>query len=78
MTRRNKEDPDHGKDVIDLNEAACRLDLHPKTYVALMEEGLLPGTKSETKGRRTVVIPRSAYEIYCKLGRMPRYEEVAA
>lgn len=74
MPRRNADHPDHGKDAISLNEAACRLGVHPRTYIAMLDDGLVPGVKRQ----KTVVIPRDAYELFKRLGRMPRYEELEA
>lgn len=63
--------PDWGKDVVSLNEASCRLGKHPATYLKLMEEGLVPGVK---RGK-SVVITRQSFELFLKLGRMPRYSD---
>lgn len=44
MPRRNSDHPDYGADVVPLFEAACRLGMHPKTYVKGIDLGQLPGT----------------------------------
>jgi excisionase family DNA binding protein len=72
MARRNSEHPDYGVDAITLHEAACRLGMHPRTYTEGVEHGKLPGTK----WGKTVNIPRHSYELYLKLGRLPRIDEL--
>lgn len=74
MARRTSEHPDYGADAISLHEAACRLGMHPKTYIAMLEDGLVPGVKRD----RTIVIPRRAYEKFLVEGRMPNVERDAA
>lgn len=76
MPARTSTHPDWGKDVVSLNEAACRLGKHPATYLKLMEEGLVPGIKGEkANGGKSVVITRQSFELFLKLGRMPRYSD---
>jgi hypothetical protein len=73
MPRRLSTDPVYGADVLCLAEAACRLGMHPKTYITGVELGHLPGTKFN----KTVVIPRRAYERYLDDGRMPKEGQAA-
>ena len=74
MARRTSEHPDYGADVISLHEAACRLGMHPRTYIEGIERGKLPGTK----WNKTVSIPRQAYERFLLEGRMPQEKAEAA
>lgn len=74
MPRRNSDHPDYGADVVPLFEAACRLGMHPKTYVKGIDLGQLPGTRLD----KTVVIPRKSYERFLDEGRMPESERSAA
>lgn len=71
MPRRNSEHPDYGADVISLHEAACRLGMHPKTYIKGIDQQKLPGTRWD----KTVSIPRRSYELYLQLGRLPQPED---
>lgn len=71
MAARTATHPDWGKDVMSLNEAACRLGKAPASYLKGMELGVLPGTKFD----KSVVITRQSFELFLKLGRMPRYSD---
>lgn len=78
MAARTSTHPDWAKDVISLNEAACRLGRAPATYLKLMEQGLVPGIKGEkANGGKSVVITRKCFELFLMLGRMPRYSDFA-
>jgi len=74
MPRRTSAHAEYGADVIALHEAACRLGMHPKTYLRGIHDGDFPGTVSG----KTVVIPRRAYERFLDEGRMPQRNEEAA
>jgi hypothetical protein len=57
MPRRTSSHPDHGADVIPLQEAACRLGIHPDTYKVGVRNGSLPGIHFGA----TYLVPRDWY-----------------
>lgn len=61
MPRRPATHADHGADVLSLNEAACRLGIHPDTYKKGVRLGQLPGV---TFGS-TYIVPRKWFERLC-------------